>query len=383
MTVSCNGQDDGSGILGSLEEHSFEEIFFGPRAEAFRAALAKGKLPLLTCARCSELRMGGHKKHEEPPKKDSFYNRSHCSLEKTAEEVRGPFKFFAPFCVFRGKQFSRLSVFIRAHLPLKKDVSKNSGPFGAPLASEGVENQIGSVLPRLPHRGLLVENTIACNLACPGCIRPEVVKVRKRFRMSLENIRTVAELSRWLGLETIFFFNRGEPFLSPDIRQEIQLIRELNPQVRIVTSTNGMRLDTDEKRAAALLMDEVIFSIDGCDPQSLQKYQRGGDFARMVHNLRELIRCRDARGVSAPQIEWKYLLFNWNDRAGQIEQAIAQARAAGADLISFWPTNAPLRGISWRYRLGLHNRIGEKSWKGREVRLRPQCGENSGARPTQ
>lgn len=307
MTVSCNCQDDGSGILGSLEEHSFEEIFFGPRAEAFRAALAKGKLPLLTCARCSELKR----------------------MPKPAAAGRPP----AP--------------------------------------------------PRLPHRGLLVENTIACNLACPGCIRPEVVKVRKRFRMSLENIRTVAELSRRLGLETIFFFNRGEPFLSPDIRQEIQLIRELNPQVRIVTSTNGMRLDTDEKRAAALLMDEVIFSIDGCDPQSLQKYQRGGDFARMVDNLRELVRCRDARGVSAPQIEWKYLLFNWNDRAGQIEQAIAQARAAGADLISFWPTNAPLRGISWRYRLGLHNRIGEKSWKGREVRLRPRCGENSGTRPTQ
>jgi hypothetical protein len=44
--------------------------------------------------------------------------------------------------------------------------------------------------------------------------------------------------------------------------------------------------------------------------------------------------------------------------------------AAVADVISFWPTNNPAYGISWRYRLGLLNHVGEKSWKGREVRLR-------------
>ena len=201
MTVSCNCQDDGSGILGSLDDNSFEEIFFGPTANSFRASLAKGKLPILTCARCSELKSISHQKHEESQKLGFFHNRSHCSLEKTAEEVRGecpeeingigsgecvhsqinlplrcpaivgpssplarlqmndftgtdsatqsspatrvPFKFFAPFCVFRGKQSSRLSAFIRAHLRLKKDVSKNSAPLGAPLAVYPPEEDSG------------------------------------------------------------------------------------------------------------------------------------------------------------------------------------------------------------------------------------------------
>jgi hypothetical protein len=169
-------------------------------------------------------------------------------------------------------------------------------------------------------------------------------------------------------------------------------------------------------------MDEVIFSIDGCDQKSLQKYQRGGDFERMLHNLRNLVVYRDARGLNVPQIEWKYLLFNWNDRPRQIAKAIWLAAGSrepvdkllnescsgrgeslttqqlinsstspalpeasstdqpinlatdpalpSADVISFWPTNNPAYGISWRYRLGLLNHIGTKSWKGREVRLR-------------
>ena len=303
MTVSCNCQDDGSGILGTLDDNSFEEIFFGPKANSFRASLAGGKLPILTCARCSELR-------------------------SVAATVAG----------------CQLSV------------------VGHPSSAS-----------RLPHRGLLVENTIACNLRCPGCIRPAVAKVRKKTKMSPEDICGVAALIQRLKLQKLFYFNRGEPFLSSDILDEMKIIRSLNPDLHIVTSTNGMLLDTDAKREAALLMDEVIFSIDGCDQRSLQKYQRGGDFERMLNNLRALVQFRDERGLKVPQIEWKYLLFNWNDRTKQIQAAIQLANEAGADLISFWPTNNPACGISWRYRFGLLYRVGNKSWKGREVWLRDKA----------
>ena len=56
LTLSCNCQDyDGSGHLGDLNKHSFPEVFFGPVAQRFREDLAKGKLPISTCARCGDL----------------------------------------------------------------------------------------------------------------------------------------------------------------------------------------------------------------------------------------------------------------------------------------------------------------------------------------
>src|SRR5512139_716629 len=56
LTVSCTCQDyDGSGHLGDLNKHSFPEVFFGPVAQRFREELARGKLPITTCARCGDL----------------------------------------------------------------------------------------------------------------------------------------------------------------------------------------------------------------------------------------------------------------------------------------------------------------------------------------
>src|SRR6267378_6969017 len=56
LTVSCNCQDyNGSGHIGDLNKNSFDEVFFGPVASRFREELAKGKLPIRSCARCGDL----------------------------------------------------------------------------------------------------------------------------------------------------------------------------------------------------------------------------------------------------------------------------------------------------------------------------------------
>src|SRR5690242_9248395 len=57
LTVSCTCQDyDGSGHIGDLNKSSFKEVFYSPVANRFREDLAKGKLPIMTCTRCSDLR---------------------------------------------------------------------------------------------------------------------------------------------------------------------------------------------------------------------------------------------------------------------------------------------------------------------------------------
>ena len=69
-------------------------------------------------------------------------------------------------------------------------------------------------------------------------------------------------------------------------------------------------------------------------------------------------------------LEWKYLLFNWNDQPQRIRRAVEMAKAAGADTISFWPTHNPFFGYSFRYALGRLNHVGVACWKEREVDLR-------------
>jgi uncharacterized Fe-S cluster-containing radical SAM superfamily protein len=227
---------------------------------------------------------------------------------------------------------------------------------------------------RLPQRGMLLENTVRCNVDCTGCARGNAAEIRvnRQLQMPLAEMEQMADLMSRLGMKQIFYLNLGEPFLSPTIYQELPLLRRKNPDCRIVTSTNGMLLDTDAKREAALNFSHIFFSVHGISDEMSEKYMHRGSFTKAYAAMKEMVAYRDARGLTQPILEWKYLLFNWNDHPKQLTRAIEMAREAKLDFISFWPTSNPFYGISWRWRLGRLNHIGAASWKGREVDLRPE-----------
>ncbi|MGQ9574268.1 MAG: radical SAM protein [Thermoguttaceae bacterium] len=308
MTVSCNCQDiDGTGQLGSLREHRFEDIFAGPTATAFRRMLAAGRLPTSRCAACFHLRT--------------------VSPEVARQQIR---------------QF------------------------------------------RLPD-GLSVENTVCCNLRCLSCCRQQVLKTRRGQRfLSLEDVKTVARTLRRLRARYCGYYNLGEPFFSPTIGRELEILRAFNPELEILISTNGLLLDSDEKRKAALLADEILFSIDGISTRMVRQYQRGGDFDRAYRNLAELVRFRDRHGRRTPRIHWKYVVFRWNDKPAWIRRAIELARNAGADCIQFVFARTPVYGISWRFLVfGFFRRLGvSDSWRWRYVWLRGDRSGGSGRFPS-
>ena len=225
--------------------------------------------------------------------------------------------------------------------------------------------------PQLPHRGMLLENTVICNVDCIGCAREGAAAIRSSKRMPLEDLSRMADLVQQLKMEKLFYLNLGEPFLSPTICQELPLLRAKNPDCWILVSTNGVLLNTDAKREAALNLSHILFSVHGISDEMSAKYMLQGSFEKAYAAMRAMAAYRDARGLTAPVLEWKYLLFNWNDHPRTIQRAIEMAREIGVDIISFWPTHNPFYGLSWRYHLGRMNHLGVKCWKGREVILRP------------
>jgi hypothetical protein len=323
LTVSCTCQDyDGSGHLGDLNKNSFQEVFYGPVAQRFREDLAKGKIPIKTCVRCCDL-------------------------------VRVP------------KAQSRAVT----GLPAKAATPATASPPSA--AESALDRQIfAGPKPRLPYRGLLLENTVRCNIDCVGCDRQSAARIRTTQQMELDKLSRMADMVHDLGLEQLFYLNLGEPFLSPNIGPELALLRQKNPSCRIVISTNSIILNTDAKREAALNASQIYFSIAGVNNEMLKKYEHRGDFQKAYDNMKALVDYRNARGLTQPVLEWKYLLFNWNDHPKTIARAIEMAKAAGVDIVSFWPTHNPFYGYSFRFGLGLLNYVGVGCWKGREVDLR-------------
>jgi len=197
------------------------------------------------------------------------------------------------------------------------------------------------------------------------------MKIRKKLSMSLQDMEKVAQTIRDFQIGTVFFHNLGDPFFSKTVFEEISILRKYNPSVRIYTSTNGLLLDSEKKREAALLMDHIFISIDGPSQELVAKYQIGGDFKKSYENMKKLVDFRNSKNMPRPVIDWKYVVFSWNDGKDAIEKAIELAKGAGVDFISFWLGVGSPAEMSQRF---LHDpyfeRLGVRSWKGREIDFR-------------
>lgn len=230
---------------------------------------------------------------------------------------------------------------------------------------------------RLP-RGLSVENTVRCNLRCLSCCRPQILATRGAGKaMALADLEIVGQTLARLDAEYCGFYNLGEPFFSRTVREELEILRRHRPGMHILVSTNGLLLDSDAQREAALLVDHILFSIDGITTPMVQRYQRGGDFDRAYENLCRLVEFRNRRGRRRPRIDWKYVVFRWNDRPAYIRRAIELARQAGADSIQFVFARNPIWAISWRFLFSpFFQRLGvPDGWRTRVVWLSPAGAE--------
>src|SRR5882724_785193 len=260
LTVSCNCQDyNGSGHIGDLNKNSFDEVFFGPVASRFREELAKGKLPIRSCTRCGDLM--------RVPK----------SQVKTVANLRG--------------------------LATAGNVSQKPGGTISPRArpngeiTESKPEMFAGPTPRLPYRGMLLENTVRCNIDCIGCDRQSAALIRTTKQMDLDKLARMADLVHDLGLQQLYYLNLGEPFLSPNIGKELPLLREKNPNCRIVISSNAIILNTDAKREAAMYASHLYFSVAGIDEAMLKKYEKGGNFEKAYENMKAIVAYRNARGL--------------------------------------------------------------------------------------
>jgi wyosine [tRNA(Phe)-imidazoG37] synthetase (radical SAM superfamily) len=188
----------------------------------------------------------------------------------------------------------------------------------------------------------------------------------------LDDIEIVAKLIRDHSIEQVCYHNLGEPFLSKNILSEMKIMRKYNPLTRIYVSTNGIFLKGENKLNAALLFDEIFVSIDGSSQKTVETYQVGANFQKSFQNMRELVKYRDARSLTRPVIEWKYVVFEWNDSEEEINRAISMAKDAKVDRIAFCKGGMPGgRGESKFYGVSpFFTNLGQESWQGRVLVLR-------------
>jgi hypothetical protein len=264
--------------------------------------------------------------------------------------------------IWRGPEISAL----RADLNGGRSAFCGDCPLKLPLGSEELPPRRPLDVAPLPSR-LFIECTAACNISCAqACCAPEtgITRTRQAGMLDFDLFARILD-EAGPSLVRIDFFNYGEAFLHKRAVEMCERIKARFPQVYLYTSTNGLALDEDRSRRLVHSgIDEVTFSIDGATQESYARYRQRGKLEVVLRNLRIMVDEKRAAGRDLPFLNWRYILFKWNDSDGEMNLARKLAGEIDVDRLTWEITNHPEDSFSWRFVPGTpdHEAIRHEVW---------------------
>jgi len=178
-----------------------------------------------------------------------------------------------------------------------------------------------------------LETTTVCQLKCPAC-DTAMGKTRERLGagfLKLEDFKRVVDDNPWIF--HIELSNWGELFLNPDLPKIMEYAYQKNVAL---TATNGANLNTVKESVLEDLVKykfrHITCSIDGASQETYSLYRVGGNFDRVIENLRIINRYKSAYNSEFPLLTWQFIVFGHNEH--EISAAREMARSMN---IEFYP----------------------------------------------
>jgi radical SAM protein with 4Fe4S-binding SPASM domain len=176
-----------------------------------------------------------------------------------------------------------------------------------------------------------IEPTNHCNLQCPECPSGLGSLTRPLGLLKLDDFKKLVDEIKDTAFYVQLFF-QGEPYINKNLPGMIKYAQSKN--IYIAISTNGHFVN--EGNADIVLdnaPDKLIFSVDGLDEESYQKYRVGGTFEQADKGLRSLIRRKKERGLKKPFVEFQFIVMKQNEH--QMDDVKRYCREVGADKLVF------------------------------------------------
>jgi len=176
-----------------------------------------------------------------------------------------------------------------------------------------------------------IEPTNHCNLKCPECPSGLGILTRPLGLLKLSEFRKLIDQISDTAFYVQLFF-QGEPYINKDLPAMISYAQSKNIYISI--STNGHFVT--EKNVDVVLdnaPDKLIFSVDGLDEESYQKYRVGGTFEQADNGLRALINRKIQKGLKKPFVEFQFIVMKQNEH--QLDDVKKYCEQVGVDKLVF------------------------------------------------
>jgi radical SAM protein with 4Fe4S-binding SPASM domain len=178
-----------------------------------------------------------------------------------------------------------------------------------------------------------IEPTNKCNLKCAGCIHAadRADQSFKHGDIDMETFKKIVDkLDKYLVKVSLYY--EGEPLLHPSIAEMAGYLS--SKRIASVISTNFNYLpDSLAEELVKKKLTHLIISLDGYDRQSYESYRRGGDWEKVLANIKKLQAVKKRLGSKYPIVEAQAINFNDNDQ-DKLEKIRRVAEESGVDKFS-------------------------------------------------
>lgn len=188
----------------------------------------------------------------------------------------------------------------------------------------------------------VLEVTNVCNLKCPFCLTGKGISGgRESKHMShADAARIIDAVADSVYLLQLYTW--GEPLLNQDLIPIIEHAKSKNLFVMLSTNATAMTPAYNERLINSGL-DYITVAVDGGSDETYKQYRVGGNYDRVLANIKDLLKQKAARAVKHPFVEWQYVVFRHNEH----EVKVTEKMAYEIGINKFTPLPAYVEDMNW------------------------------------
>jgi len=180
---------------------------------------------------------------------------------------------------------------------------------------------------KVDPRSIRLEASTVCQLKCPACPTGTGL-IREALGagfLALSDFRRIVDENP--RISRIELSNWGEIFLNRELLRMMEYAYKRNVALQ---ASNGVNLnDVGDDVLEGLVrykVRRVTVSIDGASQETYGLYRVGGDFGRVIENVKKINAFKARYHSRFPELSWQFVIFGHN------EHEIGKAREMAADL---------------------------------------------------
>ena len=179
----------------------------------------------------------------------------------------------------------------------------------------------------LPSK-VMLEASAHCQLKCPSCPTTDGSSAAGIAKGTLHPIQFQQLLADNPWIRQVELANYGEMFLNPRLIEILALAQERKVDLMAETGVNLNHAHEDVLEALVKYkLRKMTVSIDGASAGTYAVYRKGGDFDRVLTNIRAINAYKHKYASAYPMLTWQFIVFGHNEH--EIEQARQLAKSLG------------------------------------------------------